>query len=107
MINKPVKTIRAEKLEIKNKKVGEARVKYTSKLNTIIVSVIVIFIFSYIVFDYFVIKQKIENKIMIVNEKFDSLQIYLNNKLPAIDNAIKIQEQQVKDLQEIKNTVKK
>lgn len=103
MINKPVKTIRVEKPEIKSKKIEEVGIKHTSKFNTIIVSAVVTFIFGYIIFDFFVVKERIENKIMIVNEKFDSLQIYLNNKLPEIDKAIKIQEQQVEDLQKVKD----
>lgn len=73
--------------------------KKTSKASTLIVATLILFIFSYIAVDYFVVNRKIDNKIIIVNQKFDSLEVYLGAKLPQIDKALQIQEQQVKDLQ--------
>jgi len=81
--------------------------KKTSKASAIIVATLILFIFSYIAVDYFVINHKIDNKVMIVNQKFDSLEVYLNTKLPQIDKALKIQEQQVKDLQSFSSSIGK
>jgi len=85
----------------KIKKTDSKLIKNPKKINavSIIVSLIIAFIFGYIIFDFFVIKKKIENEVLIVNQKFDSLQLYLDNKIPMIDNAIQIQEEQVKELQ--------
>ena len=89
MINKPVKTIRVEKPEIKSKKIEEVGIKHTSKFNTIIVSAVVTFIFGYIIFDFFVVKERIENKIMIVNEKFDSLLSVMRELTQEVKNLSK------------------
>jgi len=75
-----------------------------SKTSSIIISAMILFIFTYIAFDFFVVNHQINNKVNVVNSKFDSLEVYLGNKIPQIDNAIKTQEQQVKTLQDITNS---
>jgi len=75
--------------------------KTPSKASALIVATLILFIFSYIAVDYFVVNHKIDNKITIVNQKFDSLEVYLGTKLPQINRALQIQEQQVKDLQNL------
>lgn len=79
--------------------------KKSFNTNSFIITFIIVFIFAYITFDFFVVKSKIQNKVKNVEQKFDSLQIYLDNKLPQIDNAIKVQEQQLKDLQNINSFI--
>jgi len=88
----------------KNITITEKKIKNkTNKKNnisSIIIFFITIFIFSYIIYDYFIINNRVENKIVVVNSKYDSLEKYLQIKLPLIENAIKIQENQLKDLQD-------
>jgi len=76
-------------------------------INAIIVSIIISIIFVYITFDFFVIKPSIQNKVEIVYERFDSLQIFLDKKIPLIDEALKVQEQQVKELKDMTGIYKK
>jgi len=82
-------------------------VQKASKLNTIIVSILISFIIGYIAVDYFVVKHRINEKVMVVNQKFDSLKVYLDEKLPMIDKAIEVQQKQVKDLQNMSATLVK
>jgi len=91
-ITKP--NIKGDKTKIKESK------RFSIK-NGVIIGIITSLIFGYILFDFFVIRHRIENKVVIVNQKFDSLQVHLNNKIPMIDQAIKIQEEQLKQLQDI------
>jgi hypothetical protein len=93
-----------EKIGIKSKQTIPAKI---SKTNTIIIGLIVTFIFGYIIYDHFIFKPKINAKITAVSTKFDSLKTHLNAKLPEIEKAIEIQKQQVKDLQQISTTYKK
>jgi len=81
--------------------------KRASKISTIIISVLITFIIAYISVDYFVINKKLDNKVLVITQKFDSLKIHLDEKLPAIDKAIQIQQQQVKDLQNMSVTLVK
>lgn len=89
----------------KTKKTEEIKMKTLStkksKISSIIISIIVAFIIGYIIFDFFVLKKRIENEVTIVNEKFDNLQMYLDEKIPMIDNAIEVQRQQVEELQQM------
>lgn len=73
--------------------------------SSILVSILILFIMSYIFVDFFVLRKRIDNKIIIVNERIDSLQYYVNTKLPIIDNTLKIQEQQVKELRELSSFI--
>lgn len=72
-----------------------------SKISTIIVSIIITFILGYVAADIIFFKTKSENNAIIVNQKLDSLRIHLDNEMPKIDNAIIIQEEQLKNLKDI------
>jgi predicted negative regulator of RcsB-dependent stress response len=78
-----------------------AKIKKFSLKHSIIVSVLIILIFAYISFDYFYVKQKIENKIVLIDNKYDSLNTYVNNKIPSINTKLEKQATQVKELQEV------
>ena len=77
------------------------RPQQSSKIITIIISLMVTFIFAYITFDYFVSKPKINQKITVVTARFDSLQTHLAIKLPEIEKALEKQQQEVKDLKQL------
>lgn len=68
----------------------------------IIISVsIILSVFSYIYYDLFIYSPKINNEIIVVNEKFDDLKIFLDKKLPAIDSALNVKQEQLNQLYKI------
>jgi hypothetical protein len=93
------KTLKEEKVK-KTKDINLSKEK-NNKFASIVIGFFILFTFGYIFFDLFVLKEKIKQEVIMVNEKFDSLQLYLDKKIPLIDEALKIQEQQVKELQEM------
>lgn len=103
MLTDTVKTKITSKIEgeQKNKPLKIKKQKNTSKVQIIIVSIIITLIAAYVASDILFLKSKSVNKAVIVNQKLDSLQMRLNTELPKIDNAIQVQEQQVKELQSV------
>ena len=80
--------------------------KKTSKASTLIVATLILFIFSYIAVDYFVVNRKIDNKIIIVNQKFDTIKIQNQiklNKSELENDLLKLQIQ----LEQTKNKILK
>ena len=84
----------------KDKKEAAQKQPFSLK-HSIIVTAIIVLILGYIAFDYFYVKQKIESKIVLIDNKFDSLNVYVNNRIPAIDKTLEKQANQVKELQEV------
>jgi hypothetical protein len=100
-------TLIVEKSKVHNPKIKPALqakpvVRKTSKVSSIIVALLVAFIFGYIMLDYFVINNQIENKLNVINKKYDSLEIYMERKLPQINQALELQKQQVERIQHLK-----
>lgn len=86
-------------LDKKNKK--QYQRKSPATFQTISIITIVVMIFGYILFDLVMFKPESKHKMQVVYEKFDSLEVFLAKKLPEIDNAIKLQDAQVKYLQKM------
>lgn len=75
--------------------------QYKINLSSVISILAIFFITGYIIFDLFVFNPTIKSKVNEVDKKMDSLELYLGTKIPQIDNALKIQEEQVKNLQDL------
>jgi hypothetical protein len=105
MLTDIVKTKNSKKLEdLKSKKSSEIKKSKISSgiTQTIIISSIIILLAAYIASDILFFKSASQTKAIIVNEKLDSLRINLNKELIKIDNASSVQQQQLKELQNIK-----
>lgn len=63
----------------------------------LLIMIITISIFSYIIWDILVVKPEFNRKLDDVNEKFNKLSIYLDQKLPKIDSVLTAHELQVKE----------
>lgn len=100
-MNNIIRKNKIEELQVIEEKKSAKRI---SLLSTLFISILALVIFGYMTLDYFVLNKKIQKKIETINIKYDSLQTYLNDKLPTLDNAIKSQEQQLKDLQNLSNS---
>jgi len=99
-----VKTKKEEKIgDIKTQKAPQQIKTPAPKAQIIVVLTIVVMILGFIALDMFVFKSPSVIKAQEVRQKSDSLELLLINKIPQIDNAIKIQEQQLKDLKDITN----
>jgi hypothetical protein len=86
-------------------KTSKVENKKSRNWSAIIIYTFVSLIFAYVVVDFVVIRNKIEDKIDVLNIKFDSLEVVMDVKLPAIDKAIRTQAEQVKELQEISKQI--
>lgn len=71
------------------------------KAQIIIVVAIIVSIFAYIACDILFFKSRVSNKVQIINEKFDSLEYYLDKKLPQIDSALFEQQKQFDELKKM------
>lgn len=75
--------------------------KKTPKAQIIIVIAIIVAIFSYITCDILFFKSRVNTKVDTVTEKFDSLENYLDKKLPQIDSALFEQQRQFDELKKM------
>ncbi len=82
--------------------------KIKSKLNrcwhslqSILIFLVVISIFSYIAIDFFIIKPDYINKIEHVKNEYKELNQYLEEKIPEIDNQLSIHKEQLRKQDEI------
>lgn len=80
---------------------------------TIIVTLIVLFLFGYSIFDATVTKPKIDKRVEYVVYEFDSLKTFLDSKIPEIeaelikhDAQIKRQDEQLDRLQELAESIR-
>lgn len=99
-----VKTKKEEKIGDVRPKKSPQHVKTSApKAQIIIVFTAVVMILGLVALDMFVFKSPSDIKSREVRQKADSLELLLIKKLPQIDNAIKIQEQQLQELKDITN----
>lgn len=82
-------------------------------LPSLILSLVIIFLIGYAVIDATFNTPKINQKVEEVSEEFDSLKVYLDTKIPEIDEAlilhdiqIKRQEEQLKRLHKLTESIK-
>jgi len=68
--------------------------------SALLITIITIFLISYAVYDASVTNPSINEKIEYVNNEFDSLKIYLDAKIPEIDEALIKHEMQIKRQEE-------
>jgi hypothetical protein len=68
--------------------------------SALIISIVIIFLVSYTVYDASFTKPSVNEKIEYVNNEFDSLKIYLDVKIPEIDEALIKHEMQIKRQEE-------
>jgi hypothetical protein len=84
------------KTKIEVKKEQEIKSKTTpSRLSIILISLFITFIFSFMAVDYITLSNRIESNVATVNEKMDSLNLYVNNKSAVFDKNLKTQEEQL------------
>lgn len=84
------------KTKIEVKKEQEIKSKTTpSRLSIILISLFITFIFSFMAVDYITLSNRLESNVATVNEKMDSLNLYVNNKSAVFDKNLKTQEEQL------------
>ena len=102
MYTEAVKTKKNQKvLEIEKKKTLSKPKSKRPIAQIITVLVFVILVFGYIAADIFIFDSKGAKQVIIVNEKIDDLNSYLNERMPAIDEGIAQQSQQLQALKDI------
>jgi len=67
---------------------------------SVIIVIILLSLMSYSVVDVTVQKPKINEKVEYVTEEFDSLKIYLDEKIPYLQESVDRHEEQLKDQEE-------
>jgi len=77
----------------KNKKSGKIELKIN--LCSALCSIFIALLLSYAIIDFSYVQPNIKNHIINVNFKFDSLKVYLDNKLPELDTALSIHAKQL------------
>jgi hypothetical protein len=99
-----IETVTRQKVQPKTQTVPKVipEVKKATKWPSIVVLVLVAFMFGYMALDYFVLNNKIENKIGVINKKYDSLEVMLSTKLPEITKAIQTEKAQVSNIKHLK-----
>jgi len=75
-------------------------------LQSLIISILIILIISYIIIDITLTKPKIINNVNSVKKQYAELSAYLDKKIPEIDTAIKSQALQLKQQKEQINILK-
>lgn len=82
----------------------ESRKKWNSP-QSFLVMVIIILIFTYITIDIAMTRPKIKSDINQVKEDYFELSGYVNSKIPEIDSALRIQEDQLREQGQDINTL--
>lgn len=67
-----------------------------SLLSILLISSLIVFIFSFMVVDYMSLNKKIDSKVVVVTDKLDSLNTYTTIKSVSFDKNYKIQQEQLK-----------
>lgn len=62
--------------------------KNTKSINTVIFSLITIVLLTFAIFDFTITQPKIRNNVKTIAVEFDSMKVYLDDKLPEIDSAL-------------------
>jgi hypothetical protein len=73
---------------------------------SIIVTLLILLIFSYMVIDFTLTKPKIEKEIKDVKHQYIQLSDFLNKKIPEIDSTFKIHAGQIKQQKQEMDTLK-
>jgi hypothetical protein len=69
---------------------------------SLILTLAIIGMLSYIFVDAFVAKPKFNHKVDLVTNNLDSLKTYVNQRFPEIDSTLTMQNEQLKELKNLK-----